>query len=317
MKDETLFKILSYSYDNYFSIISSCNLLNKKLNNCLKNIFQHVIDDFQNKYKNFLKVVNFSFESKTFFIKNRKNNSFNLIIKNKIITQETKKSYEIGCNYISLGKKYDYIWKFDVQNKKDIKLWLCTELDIVNNFNRKFTYTSQVSTFSFNDEIILELNIFSNGTILDPKSLEWTEPIISYATTGIYENNKFISSFEFDQLRACEIETQILFWKNEINKEENEIVEDFQNIFNKFFDIKEINYDISKYYFFKFKMIANKIGVLKQNKFLSFDINIIDYNKNITNEIQCIYLINSNFNKKPMQIRLNTYVTFYIIDMKR
>ena len=64
-------------------------------------------------------------------------------------------------------------------------------------------------------------------------------------------------------------------------------------------------------------MIANKIGILKQNRFLSFDINIIDYNESIKNEIQCIYLMNSNFNNKPMEIRINTCVTFYIIDMKR
>jgi len=36
---------------------------------------------------------------------------------------------------------------------------------------------------------------------------------------------------------------------------------------------------------------------LKQNKFSSFDINIIDSKSNIKNEIQCIFLMNSNYNK--------------------
>ena len=64
-------------------------------------------------------------------------------------------------------------------------------------------------------------------------------------------------------------------------------------------------------------MEANKIGLLKQNKFSSFDINIIDSKSNIKNEIQCIFLMNSNYNNKVMDIRLGTDVTLYIIDMKR
>ena len=64
-------------------------------------------------------------------------------------------------------------------------------------------------------------------------------------------------------------------------------------------------------------MIANKIGILKQNKYLSFDINIIDYESNIKNEIQCIYLVNNNFFNKSMDIRIGTVITFYIIDMIR
>ena len=316
LKDKPIFKILSFSYDNYDSIIESNNLLKNKFNNSLINIFTHVIDDFQNKYQNFLKVLNYSFKPKKFNSNKKQQNTFNLIIKSKIITTETKKSYEIGCNYISYGKKYDNIWKFDVHDKKDIKLWLCTELNIVNKIKNNFTYTSQVSSFSYLDEIILEFNIFSKGNNIDPYSIEWTEPIISDTNIDIYENRKFHSSIPYDELRACEVETQILFWKNKIIDDRG-IVEDFKKIFEKFFKIKEINYDISKFYFFKFKMIANKVGVLKQNRYLSFDINIIEYESNIQNEIQCIYLLNSNSYNKSIDIRINTLLTFYIIDMKR
>ena len=64
-------------------------------------------------------------------------------------------------------------------------------------------------------------------------------------------------------------------------------------------------------------MKANKIGLIKQNKFSIFDINIVDYKSNIQNEIQCLYLINSNYYKKKMDIRLGTNLIFYIVDMKR
>ena len=64
-------------------------------------------------------------------------------------------------------------------------------------------------------------------------------------------------------------------------------------------------------------MKANKIGCLKQNKFSKFDINIIDYNYNVENEIQCIYLMNSYYYSQKMDIRIGTKVILYIVDMKR
>ena len=317
LNDKSIFNILAYSYDNYNSIISSSIILKNKINKCLKNIFQQVIDDFQNKYKNILKVLNFSFEKKNMICKHKINTLFNLIITAQIITKLTNKSYEIGCNYISYGKSYDNIWKFDVRNKKDIKLWFCTESGLKNSTNKNITYTSQISSFSYQDELILELNIFSKGNNVEPNSIEWSEPNISNEIMDIYENNSFISSIKFDPLRACEVELQVLFWKNIINKDIVNIIDDFKNIFQNNFKIQEIYYDISKFYFFKFKMIANKVGVLKHNRYLSFDINIIEYECNIQNEIQCIYLVNNYKNKKKIEIRLNSLVIFYIIDMKR
>jgi hypothetical protein len=318
LNEKCIYNLLRFTYDNYSSIISVHKLIKNKINISLKKIFQNIFDNFKSKYSNFLKAIDFSFNQQKIPIKNRESQILNMEIKCQIITKEVKKSYEIGCNYISYNKKYDYIWKFDVQNKKDIKLWLCTELDKINNSYKKFTYTSQVASFSYQDEIILQLNIFSKGNIIDPDSIEWTDPIVeSQAITGVYENSEFISSIPFDQLRACEVETQILFWKKKIPDDDGGIVNDFKKIFEKFFKIKEIYYDESKFYFFKFVMEANQIGLLRQNKFSSFDINIIESKSHIKNEIQCIFLMNSNYNNKVMDIRLGTDVTLYIIDMKR
>ena len=315
LKDKSIFRLLSFSYDSYSAVVSSTNLLKKKFNNSLKKIFQNTIKDFQKKYSNFLKISNFSFQHKK-FINNHKNNSlFNLIIKCQIITKEVKKSYEIGCNYISNGKSYDNLWKFDVHKKKDIKLWICTELSKINNSYKKFSYTSQVSSFSYQDELELEFNIFSKGNSIDPETIEWTSPTVSEAGTGIFKNSNFISAVKFDQLRACEVETQVLFWKNVIQEDDKRFVDDVLKIFEKFFEVRDIYYYVSKFHFFKFEMIANKIGALKQNKYLSFDINIIEYESNIKNEIQCIYLVNNNYFNKSMDIRLGTLITFYIIDM--
>ena len=317
LNDISIYKILSFSYDNYSSIIASNKFLGNKIKKSLTNIFQHVIDDFTLKYGGFLKLINFSFKQKDINNNGKINYLFDLIIECQIITKENKKSYEIGCDYISYDKKYDNKWKFDIQKKEDIKLWLCTELDFINNCFKKFTYTSQVSSFCYQDMVKLQFNIFSSGNNISPISIEWSEPIITDSKPYLYQNSSFISPIAFDQLRACEVETQILFWKNNLPEDDYGIIKDFKEIFEKFFKIKNISYDISKFYFYKFVIIANKKGVLKQNKFLTFDINIIDYKDNIKNEIQCIYLMNSNYYTKTMDIRIGTYVVFYIIDMKR
>ena len=317
LNDLSIFRLLSYSYDNYSSIISSNKLLKCKIYVSLVHAFQNVIDDFKLKYGTFLKVLNFSFMPKVFYIKGEVSHLFNLVIECQIITKEVKKSFEIGCDYISYKKKYDNKWKFDVHKKEDIKIWLCTELDMVDNISKKFTYTSQVPSFSYQDIIKLQLNIFSKGNSIDPKSIEWSDPIISNTKLEIYQNTNYISPITYDQLRACEVETQILFWKNSLPEDDGGLVHEFEKIFSNFFKIKNIWYDVSKFYFFKIETIANKIGLIKQNKFSTFDINIIEYKDNIKNEIQCIYIMNSNFYSKTMDIRLGSYVTFYIIDMKR
>ena len=317
LNDKCIFKLISFTYDNYFSIMSSSKILKIKVENSLKNIFRPIIDDFQNKYKDFIKVINYSFQHKSFTNNHKNNNLFNLIIRCQIITKEINKSYEIGCNYIANNKKYDYLWKFDVHKKNNIRLWLCTELDKIYNSYKKFTYTSQVSSFAYEDELELEFNIFSKGNNLDMNSIEWTEPIITNIEVGIYENTNFISSIKYDQLRACEVETQILFWKNRLPEDDGGIVNNFRKIYGKNFEIKEILFDISKFYFFKFEIVAKNVGLIRQNIFSTFDINIVEYESHIKNEIQCIYLMNSNYYNKIMDIRLGTKVTFYIIDMKR
>ena len=317
LSDKSLFNLLSFSYDNYLSIISLNNLVKNKVVKSLKAIFQHAINDFKHKYESFLKVIDYNFIQKNIMLNRKKNNLLNLEIKCEIITEEINKSYEIGCNYISNNKNYDYLWKIDIKNKKDVNIWICTELNKINNASKNFTYTSQVSSFCHGDMINLQFNIFSEGNIINPISIEWTEPAISLVPGGVFEKSKYISPYSFDQIRACEVETQILFWKNILPENDGGIVNEVKKIYGKFFDIQNIRYDVSKFYFFKVEMKANKIGCLKSNKFSKFDINIIDYNENVENEIQCIYLMNSYYYSQKMDIRIGTKVILYIVDMKR
>ena len=316
---KSVINLLSFCYDNYNNITKSNNLINVKINKCLKTTFQHVIEDFKLKYGNFLNLTDYYFQQKSTSLNHKTNNLFNLVIKCEIITKEILNSYEIGCNYLSNSKKYDYFWKFDVRRKKDINIWICTELDIINNIYKKFTYSSQVSSFSYGDEIELQFNIFSKGNCIDSLTVEWTDPVITKSPTSVYENSRFISKISFDQLRACEVETQILFWKNDLPKDEKDkkILEDFKEIYKKNFKITSIKFDISKFYFYKIQMIAEKEGIIKQNKFSTFDLNIIKFDQPLKNEIQCVYLMNSNYYTNKMDVRKGTKVIFYLVDMKK
>ena len=317
LSDKSLYNLLSYCYDKYSALISINNLLKIKFEKTLKTVFQHAINDFKNKYNSFIKVIDYKFNPKNLIINHKKSDLLNLEIKCQICTQEINKSYEIGCNYISNGKRYDNFWKFDVLNKKDIKLWICTELNKINNSFKNFTYTSQVTSFCNNDILNLQFNIFSKGNNIDPLSIEWNEPVTSPVPEGIFEKSKFICSYPFDQIRACEVEIQVLFWKNKLPKDDGGIVNEVKKIYGRFFEIKNISFDESKFYFFKIEMKAKKVGCLKPNKFSVFDINIIEKNRYVENEIQCIYLMNSYYYTKKMDIRVGTNVILYIVDMKR
>ena len=87
---------------------------------------------------------------------------------------------------------------------------------------------------------------------------------------------------------------------------------EFLKIFEKFFIIKGIYTYTSKHIFYKIKTVANKKGVFPKNKFLLFDLNIIDYDEPLKNEVQSIYLMNSNFYTKKMDVRYGTIIIFYL-----
>ena len=317
LKDICIFKILSFSIESYLPLINSDKNIKIKINNSLNNIFENIINDFKFKYKDYLEVIHYKFEQnkiKSFY--NNNNFILDLILNCKIISKHIEESIEISCNYISNNEKYDYLWKFDLQNKSKIKKWISSEINTMKNYHKTISYTSQVSSFSYGDEIQIQINIFNIFNVLEPSTLEWYEPIISPINNEIYENTKFINRISYDPLRACEIEKQILLWHDKLSEEQTIICEEIKEIYKSYFKIKNIYFDKSKFCFYKFVMIPYKVGFLQRNKYCSFDINIIDFNKPIKNEIQCIYLINTNNYTNKMDVRIGTNLTLYIIDMQ-
>ena len=316
LTDISIYKILSFSIDSYLPLINSDKYIKKKINISLNNLFESVINDFKYKYKNYFEVIHYKFEDNK--IKSFYDNNFilDLVLNCKIISKNIQESIEISCNYISNNEQYDYLWKFDLQKKSKIKKWISSEINTMKNYHKTISYTSQVSSFSYGDEIQIQINVFNITNILEPKTLEWYEPIISPINCEIYENTKFINKVIYDPLRACEIEKQALLWHDKINEDFLQICEEVKEIYKNFFKIKNIFFDKSKFCFYKFVMIPYKVGLLQRNKYCSFDINIIDFNSPVKNEIQCIYLINTNNYTNKMDIRIGTYLTLYIIDMQ-
>ena len=317
LKDKCIFQILSFSIDSYLPLINSDKLIKNKVNKSLNNIFNDNINDFNFKYKNYLEIINYKFEYNTIKSFYKDNNYIlDLVLNCKIISKNIGESIVISCNYLYNKEKYDYLWIFDLQKKEKIKNWVSSEINSMKNYLKTISYTSQVSSFSYGDEIQIHINVFNMNNILEPNSLEWCEPIITKVNPEVFENTKFINKISFDPLRACEIEKQILLWHDKLNREQIIICEEVREIFKNFFEIRNIFFDKSKFYFYKFVMVPYKIGLLKKNKYCSFDINIIDINNPAKNEIQCIYLINANNYTNKMDIRVGNYFTLYIIDMQ-
>ena len=62
-------------------------------------------------------------------------------------------------------------------------------------------------------------------------------------------------------------------------------------------------------------MVANKIGIIKKNNFINFQINIVPFEDNIQNEIQHIGLLNSKVFMDNINIRIGTNIIIYITDI--
>ena len=317
LDDKSIFRILSFGIDSYIPLINSDIHIKNKINKSLNKIFENVISDFKLKYKDYIEVTHYKFEQnkiKTYY----NNNSYilDLILNCRIISKNVEESLEISCNYSSNNKNFDYLWKLDIQEKSKINKWISTEINMMKNVHKTISYTSQVSSFSFNDEILIQINIFNNNNIVEPDSIEWCEPIVSFASPLVYETTKFINSINYDELRACEVEKQILLWHDKLSNEQMTIYNEVNDIFKNYFKLENAYYDKSRFCFYKFVMTPYKLGFVLKNKYCSFDINIIDLNSPIKNEVQCIYFMNTNNYTNKMDIRIGSTLTLYIIDMQ-
>ena len=311
---------LSFCYDNYNHMILKTNsIISSKIRTCLYRAYISFINDFSQKYKAILKCEQFTFEQRN-TTQNRKNFPIlDLIIKAKIISSDINVCYTIGYDFSYLNKrnedlKLENVWKFDLLRKKDISFWCGNECEIFNENPKRFSYIKPILPFIKGDSIQITINIFSKDMIVNPNTIKWKTIKIERAPDGFYQKALLKSPYPFDNLRACETENMVYYWKdNQEFLEKSKLIKDFIKIFEKKFLIEKILYDTPRILLFKVIMRADKTGVLKRNLFCNFDIEIVDKEKNICNEIHNLFVLNMSISScKQLQIRKGSLFYFYI-----
>jgi hypothetical protein len=130
-----------------------------------------------------------------------------------------------------------------------------------------------------------------------------------------YEKSLIKNNITFDKTRFCELENLIHVWKNESNLTKKTNINEFKLFFSENFKIFDISYEFFKYYIFKVKMQAKKMGIIKRNKYTKFDIHIKSQNEITSNETQCLGLLNVTHLTDKVEIRVSTKVIFYFTDI--
>ena len=188
-------------------------------------------------------------------------------------------------------------------------------MDERNYSQRRLVYSSPVQNYCEKDHIIFKIDLIEGNNFIT--DIQFLNVKILSAPKGLYEKAVFRSDIGYDGMRDCEIENMILRWNSENNLIRNsEMLFYIKKTFEKYFILNEIKYDISKIVFYKIKMKANKVGLIKRNRIFNLNLEILDVESEITNE--CIYIgcVNTFTQNKVLQIRKGTIIILYITDLK-
>ena len=189
-------------------------------------------------------------------------------------------------------------------SKKEFKgIYLSKSMPRFNiDKNDELISVQPILPFKFNDKGIFNFEIFSNQNLfINPRSLRLKLNIID-----INSNN------DINALRKNEYETICKYWKIKGGLNEKRI-ETYKAIikewFDKFFFVKEIFYADIGLLVFKFNLVANQCGILK-NPNLNIKIIIKEKEDFIENEIKKNNLLFERNN--TFQIRQGENLIFYI-----
>ena len=98
------------------------------------------------------------------------------------------------------------------------------------------------------------------------------------------------------------------------NLRKKTIVDEIKMFFKDFFSIESFEYDIRKFYLFKIKLKATKVGVIRKNKYFNFDIEIKPSNEPVVNQTQCLGILNW-VDLEKIEIRIGEYFVGYLIEI--
>ncbi len=327
LNSKIIFNIFTFLYDDYGKIMSSGKKMKILFMSTVTSKFSYLIQAFQKNYKEIFEFNSFKFKINKYIKQRRKNvSTFYVELKSKIKKNPLLKkyngiSYEIKYSFkMKKGNQksnlYHQIFKFDIRNDKFYPVWFCSEMDDNNYIKRRLVYSSPVQYFCEGDYIFFKINLIegNNGVISD---INFQSLKSDYAPRKLYLRGIFRSDINFDKIRDCEIENMVLRWNDENNLIKNSEMYFYVNkCFSKNFEIKEIKYDILKIIFYRVKMIATKIGIVKINRVFNLNIEILPETSSTTNECINIGCVNTYTRSKKIQIRKGTLLILYITDVR-
>jgi hypothetical protein len=327
LNSKIIFNIFTFLYDDYGKIMSSGKKMKNLFMSTVTSKFSYLIQAFQKNYKEIFEFSSFKFKINKYIKQRRKNvSTFYVELKSKIKKNPLLKkyngiSYEIKYSFkMKKGNQksnlYHQIFKFDIRNDKFYPVWFCSEMNDNNYIKRRLVYSSPVQYFCEGDHIFFKINLIegNNGVISD---INFQSLKSDYAPRKLYLRGIFRSDINFDKIRDCEIENMVLRWNDENNLIKNSEMYFYVNkCFSKNFEIKEIKYDILKIIFYRVKMIATKIGIVKINRVFNLNIEILPETSSTTNECINIGCVNTYTRSKKIQIRKGTLLILYITDVR-
>ena len=277
--------------------------------------------------------------------------SFELSYKYKI--KSMKNDYNIKSNrtnassqsYVSkdhIQEEYLQIYQFDLRKNKNYPMWICSERDEIfnstsrtgggiNNLFTKFLisdelyqkhliYSSPIINVNENDYIVFRIDLIENNNVIE--NISFNEPLVQSVRKNYYHKISFKQEQKFDKMRDCEHEISINVWHddyvikdyNKKNVNYEEFLRKLKKIFQEYFEIIEIKFDISKFLFVRMTMKAKKIGILKSNIFSNKDIQIVEKNSSLVKECTTINFVNTFSMYKYLTIKQGTIIDFYLME---
>ena len=242
-----------------------------------------------------------------------------------------------------IQEEYMQIYQFDLRKNKNYPMWICSERDeIFNNarnigqgginsiitkflisdelYQKHLIYSSPIININENDYIVFRIDLIENNNIIE--NISFNEPIVQSVNKNYFHKISFKQNIKFDKMRDCENELAINNWHddyiiknyNKNNIDYEEFLSKLRKTFQEFFDIIEIKFDISKFFFIRMTMKAKKIGILKSNVFANKDIKIVDKNTSLTKECTTINFVNTFSLYKNLTIKQGTVIDFYLME---
>ena len=330
LTSSSFYNLFNFIYYDYDKLINLNNFISNKLNLTLTNLFIDTINKFKEKYKDQLELTEYYFKYNQFKKGKFIFPLFDLIIKAKILINNPGNSvtfsyiYKVKNNYKNNYKdsnndnnEFIHTIKFDLFKKNFCNIWLCSEFEEYKGNLKRISYLQPILPYSKDDSIQFHINIFNVNSTLIPFSVIFTDLKIEKIKSDLkyfYENTFMLDKIKISNFRFNEVEFSINIWKNLNNLTDKNFINNVLKIYENNFEIEDVRYEIVKYYVFKIKLKAIKTGIISRNKYIGYNIEIIEKDENYINEEQGIGILNSGYNNndKILKIRKGNILIFYI-----